>query len=150
MLIVLAAFAIQLGVVLLAFHMGRPAPASAAAQTANQSGAPAPADTPHLVDLGTYNITQFQPGDPLNRRQLAVALAISVEKTKADKHRKKILDQRVWIGQLLDELIGPLPMDAVHPSKRERLKEQVRAHINKRLGEEVAREIILRIQIFGP
>ena len=149
-LIVLAAFCMQMGVVLLAFQLYRPPPASASAQDADEGQAAGKGASLELVDLGTFNITQFPVGDGLNRHQLCIAMAVAVDKASAETDKKKILDQKAWIGQLVDETIGPLPLDGVHSTNRPPLKGLLKAKINERIGEDVAQEVILRIQAFGP
>ena len=51
---------------------------------------------------------------------------------------------------LVDEVVGVLPLDAIHSSNREPLKQQLKARINARIGGDVVTEVILRIQTFGP
>ena len=147
---VLAAFGLQVGVVLLVFNLYRPPTVSVAAAAAREPEGQPTCERLSIVDLGTFNVTQFQKGDPLNRRQLAVSLAVALEKGQVEAQKPRVLEQKAWIGQLLDEVIGPLPMDAIHPANREPLKARLKARINERLGREVVEEVILRIQAFGP
>ena len=155
-LIVLIAFALQMAVVFTVMYLARPRALSAAAPG---PGEPAPgathedslADTLAIVDLGTYNVTHFQKGDPINRQQLSVSLAVSVKKEPADmNYTQKVTEQKAWAGQLVDEVMGSVPLDAIHATNREPLKRQLKAKLNERLGEDIVQEVILRIQAFGP
>ena len=148
-LIVAGLAAVQVGVAVLVIHLARKPEVKPPVVGPEAGGEDAPANTLTVVDLGTYNITQFTPGDPVNRRQLAVNLGVSVKRDDADEQRQAVVDQKVWIGQLLDEVIGSLPMDGIHVSNREPLKQQIRTRINQRLGDDVAQEVILRIQSYG-
>jgi len=150
-LIVAGLFGVQVAVFILLLNLSRPAPVRAADQgVGSGDGSDAPSASLNIVDLGTFNVTQFQVGDPLNRRQLSITLAVAIDKAAAEADKPILLGQRTWIGQLMDEVIGPLPMDAIHSSNREPLKRQLKARINERLGKDVAKEVILRIQAFGP
>ena len=149
-LIVLVAFVLQVAVVLLVIHLAQPRAATAAASGADGGTGTAPAGGLTILDLDTYNITQYQLGDPVNRRQLAVEMGLSIDKDASAGDRRRIEDQRLWIGQLLDEVLGPLPLDAIHSSRREPIKQQLKAKINERIGADVVKEVILRIQTFGP
>ena len=104
----------------------------------------------YTVDLGTFNITYFNTGGAVDRTQLAISMAISVKNDVKPEDRKRLLDQKAWIGQLLDEVVGSMPLDNLHPTSRNGLKDRLKANINQRLGEDLAQEVILRIQMFGP
>jgi flagellar basal body-associated protein FliL len=161
--VVLIAFVLQVAVVFLVFFLaGKGYSASAGAGSgegasgsgghgASPEAAPAgPGAALVTVDLGTVPVTNFQKGDPINRHQLQVAIAVSLKKEEGEPiHQRRLEAQKAWISQLLDEVLGKIPLDALHPSNREPLKRQLRASINERLGDDIVQEVILRIQIYG-
>ena len=156
LLVILVAFALQIVVVFVVLQLAKPRSAGAAAADgkAGATGSTAPIANLAIVDLGSYNVTQFDSHDPVNLRQLSVSLAVTVpkgdngEKAPAADPQQRVTDQKAWVAQLLDEILGAADMTAVHASRREDLKRQLRERINKRLGEDLVKEVIIRIQAF--